>query len=393
MQQTEPDNDTQQDDYQLPSLIDLLRVIIKRWKIITGITIGTTLASIMYSFSMPNIYTAKAKFLPPQQQSGLLSSVMMQGALAAIGSGDILGESRASKLYVEMLKIESLRDPIIDKFKLQEVYKRKFREDVYKKMDKNITVISGKEGIITVSVDDQDPKRAADMANECVSELKKLTTRMSMTGAANSKSFLEERINKAREELTFAENNLKDFQTKYKTFDANQQVSFSASTTAQLTVQLTSLEVQLSIMRRTYAESSQQIKSVQQSIAVLKEKIARLHSNEGSTSLPGFEQIPERGQEYLHLMRKFKTAESVYEMLIKQYEVAKLNAANDVSSIQVIQKALIPERKSKPKRSIMVLTALFTSFLCSILFAFALDIIANLSEEQKSHWKSLVKNS
>lgn len=387
--------ENQQDIDEEISLLDFLQVIVKRWKMITGITIGATIATIVYSLSMPNIYTARAKFLPPQQQSGLLSAALMQGAgaLAALGGGDILGESKTSKLYAEMLKLENLRDPIIDKYKLQEVYKKDFREDVYKAMNQKVSIMAGKEGIITVSVDDQDPKLAANMANELVDELKKLTTRLSMTGAANNKSFLEERITKAREELITAENDLKAFQAKYKTFDTNQQASFSANTTAQLTAQLTSLEIQRSILRRTYSDSSQQIKSVEQSIAVLKEKIARLQSNEGSTALPGFDQIPERGQEYLHLMRKFKTAEAVHDMLIKQYEMAKLNAENDVSSIQVIQKAFIPERKSKPKRSLMVLLSLLSSFFCAILLAFVLEMVTKLSDDQKIKWKSLLKTT
>lgn len=377
-----------------PSLLDYLEVLVKRRKMIAATVVTATLFAAIYAFTLPNIYTAKTKLLPPQQGSGLLSAAMMQGALAAaVGGGDFagLGESKNTKLYAEMLQTEGLRDPIIDRFKLQEHFKKKYREDVYKQLQKTVTIQSGKEGIITISVDDTDPKRAAEMANAFVDELKKLTMQMSMTGASNSKAFLEERIAKARDELTQAENNLKAFQAKYKTIDATQQATVSVSAIAQLTAQLTSQEVQLGVLRRTYSETSQEVKSLLQSITVLRGKITSLQSRGGSVALPGFGQLPERGQEYLHLMRKFKTAEAVHDMLVRQFEVSRLNAENDVSTIQVIQKALVPERKSKPVRRKMLITAIFVSFIASVMLALIFENISSMDDKVKKRWRSLAK--
>ncbi|MFA7402925.1 MAG: Wzz/FepE/Etk N-terminal domain-containing protein [Pelobacteraceae bacterium] len=372
-----------------PDFIDYLEIIIKRWKLIVAITLGATLVTAVISLFIPNIYSANAKILPPQQQSGLLSTVMMQGALGAVlGGSDILGDAKATKLYSELLKVEALRDPIIERFKLHGVYNKKFRQDIYKELNKNVIITAGKEGIITISVDDKDPKRAADMANAFVDELKKVSSSMAMTGAGNTKAFLEVRITKARDELTLSENNLKAFQQKYKTLDATQQGSVSAGAMASLTAQLTSQEMQLDIIRRTFAESSQEVKTLRQSIGVLKEKIAKLGSG-GTGNLAGFENIPERGQEYLHLMRKFKTAESVYEMLTKQYEMARLNAENDVSTIQVIQKALVPERKSKPARLKTVVLVAFAAFLSSVILVIAQEGFTKMSEHKLKRWKSL----
>jgi len=354
------------------TLRDYIAVLAGRRRLIAGITIVAAVVTAIGSQFLPDIYTARAKILPPQQQGGLLSTAMMQGALAAIG-GDLLGESKTAKLYAEMLKIESLRDPIIERFKLHDVYGKKYREDVYKAMDKKILITSVKEGIITINVDDKDPKRAADMANGLVSELKKLTTGMSMTVAGNNKGFFEERIAKAKEELTQAENTLKSFQSRYKTVDASQQAALSVTAISQLTAQLNSQEIELSILRRTYADSSQRIKAVQQSIGVLKDKIAALQSSGGSLALPGFEKLPERGQEFLHLMRKFKTAEAVYDMLVKQYEVARLNSENDVSTIQILQQARVPDKKSKPKRAFMIVMSTFTAFLFSLVYVLVTD--------------------
>jgi uncharacterized protein involved in exopolysaccharide biosynthesis len=374
---------------QSPSLINYLEVIVSRRRMILAITIATTIITAIYAFMLPNIYTAKAKLLPPQQQSGLLSAAMMQGALASLG-GELVGESKNARLYSEMLKIESLRDPIIDKFKLKEVYKAKFRQDIYKKLNDNVTIQTGKEGIITISVDDTDPKRSADLANAFVDELKKLTSKMNMTGAGNSRAFLEERIATSRKELNDAENALKSFQSKYKLIDAQAQAGVTMSALTQLNAKLTSQEIQLNILRRTLSESSQEVKNLRQSIAVLRDQISK-YEKSGSGVAPGFENVPELGQEYLHLIRSFKTAEAVYDMLTKQYETARLNEANDVSSIQVIQSAIVPEHKNKPQRRKMFEAAFFVSLLSSIALSFAIENISRMDEKTKRRWKDLIK--
>ncbi len=375
-----------------PDFLDYIAIILKRRKLILGITIGTTAISALITFLMPNIYNAKAKLLPPQQQSGLLSAAMMQGALAAIGGDSLVGESKSAKLYSEMLKIESLRDPIIERFKLKEVYNKKFRQDIYKELNKNVVITTGKEGIITIAVDDKDPKRSADMANAFVEELKKLTSKMNMTGAGNSRAFLEERITGAKKELVESENALKTFQTRYKLVDAQAQAGATMSAMTQLTAQLTMQEIQLNTALRTYSETSQEVKNLRQSIASLRSQIAK-HEKSGVGVIPGFENVPERGQEYLHLMRRFKTAEAVYEMLTKQYEMARLNSENNVSTIQVIQNAIVPERKSKPVRRKIVTASLFISLLGSCVLALFLENYGKMSDVEKDRWKNLLGRS
>lgn len=381
-------------DHQVssPDFLDYLAIIIKRRKLIGYITVGVTVLTAIITLLMPNIYTAKAKLLPPQQQSGLLSAAMMQGALAAIGGDSLVGESKSAKLYAEMLKIESIRDPIIERFKLKEIYKKKYRQDVYKEMNKNIIITTGKEGIISITVDDKDAKRAAEIANALVDELKKLTSKMNMTGAGNNRAFLEERITSTKKELLDAENELKAFQSKYKMIDAQSQGGATMGVLTQLTAQITMQEIQLNTLLRSLSESSQEVKNQRQAIAALRNQIAKFEKS-GSGVVPGFEKVPERGQEYLHLMRRFKTAEAVFEMLTKQYEMARLNAENDVSTIQVVQNAIVPERKSKPVRRKIVTAALFISLLGSCVLALFMENFGKMSEGEKDRWKSLLRSA
>ena len=159
---------------------------------------------------------------------------------------------------------------------------------------------------------------------------------------------------------------------------------------SQLSAQISVQESQLNTLQRTFSESSQQIKNLRQSIASLRGQLAK-YEKSGSGVIPGFENVPELGQEYIDLLRKFKTVEGVYEMLVRQYETARLNESNDVSTIQVIQSAVVPERKSKPARAKMVKISAFASLFFSILLVFVRENISGMDETAKVRWKRLAR--
>lgn len=372
------------------SMFDILKMVIRSWKMILCLTLAITMATVVYAKLQPNVYTARSKFLPPPQQGGGLSAAMLQGALAsAAGGADLLGGAKLTTLYVEILKIDALRDQVIERLKLHGRYNIKSRQEIYNRLNSAVAVQAGKEGIITVSVTDVDPKHAAELANAFVDELKNITAGLSVTGASNNKSFLKEQIAKTKEELTAAENDLKAFQKKYKTIDAAQQATASAGAMASLMSQLTAQELKLDSLRSIYADTSPEIIAARRGVDALRGKIAALRGSGDGGMLPGFEKIPERGQEYLHLMRRFKSVEAVYENLVKQHEMAKINVENTVSSIQLLQSAAPPELKSGPARLKMVISSLVLSFIASCFLAIGLEYLRNMPDEQKSRCLSL----
>src|SRR6266498_4112311 len=256
------------------SLIDLLQVIAKRSRMIIMMTLAATVISILYSLTLPNIYTAKTMILPAQEDKGLGSAMMAQlGGLASL-AGASVGGATTAELYVSMMKSEAIKDPIIDRFRLMQIYKSKYRTDVYNVLDKNPDISVGKkDGIISIAVDDKDPKCAADIANSYVEELSKFAIRLNVTGAGKNRSFLEERLAKARADLANAEENLKAFQSKNKAVQVTAQTEASIKGVADLRAKLALLEVQLATYRRQFTESSQEVKTLVTSIANLNAQI------------------------------------------------------------------------------------------------------------------------
>jgi uncharacterized protein involved in exopolysaccharide biosynthesis len=240
-------------------LIDYLQVIAKWSRMIFLVTLVAAVISLVYSLFLPNVYTAKTMILPAQEDKGMMSAMMAQfGGMAALAgvTGVPIGGATAADLYVSMLKSEEVKDPIIDRFKLMEVNKDKYRTDTYKALDKNAVIVAGKkDGIITITVDDKDPKRAAALANAYVEELGNLAIRLNVTGAGQNRTFLEERLGKAKADLARAEENLKAFQSKNKAVQVTAQAEAAIKGVAEMRAKLAAQEVQLATYRRQFTES------------------------------------------------------------------------------------------------------------------------------------------
>lgn len=369
------------------NILESLRVITTYKKMILIATSVAALAALILSLCLPKYYSATAKILPSQQNQNLLSAITGQMGGANLASG-LLGGGSTSDLFAEMLKSDDISDAIVTRFKLMEVYNKELRQDAYVKLMKNVSIQAGKEGIIAITVDDRQPRRAAEIANALVDEVDKLSTKVNMAQAGQSRLFLEKRLARARADLADAEEKLKTFQAHNKTLNVPDQTKATIDGIAQLMAQLASQEVQLASLQRHLTDWNPEVKNSKASIANLKAQIARLEGV-GGGAIPSVGSIPLLGQEYVRLMREFKTQESIVGLLVNQYEMAKLSEANNVSPLQVIQSARAPERKSRPKRAQLVVVIATASFFLSIIAAFVLEHFAIMPAQQQEHWRDL----
>lgn len=355
----------------LPESIDLmfyLKIFIDYRKVIFIVTILVFFLSIAVSLILPKTYRAKAMILPPQQDQGFLGAMLGQlGGISAM-AGDVLGSSSQTELYVSILKCETIKDQIINRCDLLKVYNKKYRTLAYKVIDKNVSITAGKkDGIISISVEDNDPKRAADIANIYIEELNSLLVKMSSNSAFSNKSYLEQRLIKAKTDLARAEDAIKLFQNNNKSVDITEQAKGTIKGVAELMAQSAALEVQLATLKRQFTDNSQEVKTVMASIENIKTQISKLEGKGRSSVVPSFGSVPDIAQEYLRLMREFKIQESLVEVLTKQFEMYKLSEAKNFTSLQIIQRAQVPELKAKPKRSYIVLTSTFVAFIFSYI--------------------------
>ena len=359
------------------SLLDLAITLAKHKKLILGAPMIAAIVVAIYSFIIPPTYTADTQMLPPQQQSSASAMLSQLGALG--GMAGVAGIKNPNDTYVAMLKSRTIQDNMIKRFKLQAVYKTKTPETTRKALNGATTVKVGKDGIIGISVDDKSPQRAAMLANGYVDELQQLTQVFAVTEASHRRLFYEKQLLQAKQNLGDAEIALKQLQEKTGIIHLDAQAQLGIGTAAGLKGQIAMREVELGAMRTFATGNNPDYIRIQQTLSGLK---AQLNKVETGTVVPS--KVPEAGLEYIRKVRDLKYAETIYEMLAKQFEMAKIDEAKESSVIQVLDKAVVPEQKSKPKRTMMVLlSALATGFL-TILYAFIKEALNNAKKDTQT---------
>ena len=362
------------------NLLELLRVIVRNLPLIAKITFAAAILSILYSLTLKNVYTAKATMLPPQKDSGgggaaaLIAS--MGGGLAGLAGG--LGGSAV--LYIGILRSRTVAASVVKRLDLNTEFKSKNSDSAIATLQELAKFQAGKDGIISVTVDYNDPAKAALLANTFIDELQKKSQQLNLTKASTERSFLEKRLVVVKQDLKTAEEEMKSFQEKNKTIKADSQAAAAIEGIARLRAEMVSREVQLAALRNSMTDESAEVRTLLAGMAKLKSQLnAMSGSGGGGGVIPSVGSAPSIGVEYIRRLRELKIQEALFEQLTKQFELAKINEARDSSSIQVLDEAVVPLHKSKPKRSLIVILSTITAFFCSIFLVFIREYLSKLS--------------
>lgn len=363
------------------NLIDYLIVLARHKWLIIGITLLAIVTTAVISLYMTPIYMAETKILPPQQGSSSMASQIMSqlGGLAGIAGGAV-GIKTTNELYIGLLKTRVILDRIIDRFNLMELYEAKYREDARRGLTAALKAQDDKKsGIITVGVEDKDPKRSADMANAFVEELKNCTKGLAVTEASQRRLFFEEQLKDIKEALIKSEEAMQRFQERTGAIKIDEQAKAVIEGIANLRALIAEKEVELKVMRTYATNRNPDIQRGEEELKGLREELVKLEHKEGRGHNPDplmpTGRIPALGTEYIRKMREFRYNETLYEILLKQYEAARLDEARDAAIIQIIDKAIPPEKKIKPKRILMVMIAGITGLFFSIFTAFFMEYL------------------
>ena len=370
-EQASPEN-SRQDPAEAPglsaadvqnSLLDLLIVLARHKKLILGFPFLFAVVVAGLTLLSTNIFTATTKILPPQQGQSAASALLSQFAgLAGLAGGAAGALKNPNEIYVAMLKSRTVADNLIQRFDLMKLYEAKYLSRARKALESVTKIIAGKDGIITIEVDDKDPKRAADMANAYVEELLKLTQVLAVTEASQRRLFFERQFTQAKDNLARAEGAARQGLQQGGLVKVDDQGRAMVEVTARLRGQITVKEVQIGAMRTFATDQNPSLNLAQQELESLKRELAKIEGTGGAksaTSSPSGQ-----GMDNLRLLRDVKYYEVIFELLARQYELAKLDEARESSVIQVMDGAIVPDFKSKPTRwLIVVLSALVALFL------------------------------
>jgi uncharacterized protein involved in exopolysaccharide biosynthesis len=376
----------------------LLRLLWNSRRLILRASATGFLASTLIAFLIPSSYTAEVQLMPPDTESapGL---ALMAGLAAKAGggvgsmAGDLLGLKSSGALFMGVLRSQTAQDRLIQQFGLQKVYRTKLITDARKQLDQRTAIAEDrKSGIISISVNDHDPKRAAALADGYVNQLNTLVTELSTSAAHREGVFLAERLKVAQTDLDAASNRFAQFSSQNSTLDIQTEGKAMLDAAGTLAGQMMVAESELEGLRQIYTDNNPRVRALNARVVELRSQLGKLAGAAPETSkaanlapqasngmpYPTIRSLPLLGAKYADLYRRAKIQETVFELLTEQYELAKVEEAKETPSVKVLDPARIPEKKSSTSRLLMI-------FLGSLL-VFSLSVVWVLGRER---WRAV----
>lgn len=356
-----------------------------RVRILRITSIGLLLFLIL-AFVAPRRFDSTTRLMPPDHPNGgmailgALSGKSAPGALGAMAD-EFLGLKSSGDLFIGILKSRTVQDDLISKFNLRKVYRESKWEDARDKLtDKTDISEDRKSGIISVTVADHDPKRAAAMAQEYVDELNREVTLLNTSSAHRERVFLEDRLTHVQQDLEGAEKDFSEFASKNTALDIREQGRAMISAGANLEGQLIAAQTELEGMRQIYTDDNIRVRSVEARIAELRRQMQKLGGNADSPSggpekkdgtqtagtdqlYPTIRQLPILGVTWADLYRRAAVQEKVFETLTQEYELAKVEEAKETPSVKVLDPPDFPEKGFPPRVGLILVGTLISLFV------------------------------
>lgn len=341
-------------------LLDVLATVAGNLRLLVLVPLAAGFVSWLIAFSSGPVFTASTLFVPPQQQPSIASVMLQQ--LGALGSlaGATAGLKNPNEQFITFLRARTVQDAIIDRFKLQTRYEAETRADTRKLLEDFTRISSGRDGLITLEFNDRDPQFAADVTNGYVEELNRVLKSLALSEAQQRRAFFESQLVLAKGRLTAAENALKAVGINPTTIKGRPEVAVAA--VAGLQARIAALEVKLNVLRGYLSDNTPEVRQVESELTAMRAQLAApSRASEGS----------EPDADYIARFREFKYYETLYELLAKQYEAARIDESRDGATVQVIDRAVPPERRSGPKRALRAIVTTLVVGLLLLVWLFA----------------------
>jgi uncharacterized protein involved in exopolysaccharide biosynthesis len=388
----------EQQDPRLPGsweqAIANIRLLWESRRFLARVTAAGFLLSVALALLIPKRYESVARLMPPDNQSGTGGLAMAAaalsgggGALGGLGgmASELMGLKSNSDLLVGVLGSRTVQNALVEKFDLRKVYRVARIEDARKRLS-SLTDISvdRKSQIIVIKVTDTSPERAAAIAQAYTEELNRTVAEVSTSSARRERIFLEGRLQGVSKDLEASEKEFGQFASKNTAIDIKEQGKAMVDAAATLQGQMIAALSELEGLRQIYADGNVRVRSSEARVAELKDQLKKVGGNDESASLdsggqseslyPSIRKLPLLGVPYADLYRKTKVEEAVFETLTQEYELAKVQEAKEIPTVKVLDPPNVPERKSFPPRSLIVLLGAFLAFACGVTWLFVIGM-------------------
>ncbi len=353
--------------------------------------------SAIVAFLLPLNYESSVSLMPPESLGGGGSMLAALAAKASPGlaalAGNMFGINENGALFVGLVRSRTVQDHIVDRFNLQKVYWSRYKEDARKRLNKNTEAEEDrKSGVISITVTDESPQRAHDIAQAYLEELDRLVSEVSVSSARRERMFIEQRLTVVKGDLEDAEKQFSVFASKNTTLDIKEQSKAMVDAAALLQGQMIAAESEMHGLEQIYSSNNVRVRALKARVDELKTQLQKLGGTDasllpgapqGDEFYPSIRKLPLLGVEWADLYRRTKIQETVYELLSQQYELARIQEAKEIPTVNVIDAANLPQRKSSPHRLLIILVVTAIAVGCAFAWITAKARLARLDAQDR----------
>lgn len=376
---------------QSVTLFDYWDVLVARRKVIAGFFLVGTALTLVISLLLPKIYESTSSVLPQleSKEGGMLAALLSSPAAGGMAQNLGVGlpglPTTPTDVFVSILKSRLMADEVIKKFDLMNRYREKTMVDTRKELEDHLRITVTKEKVIKVSVEDEDPQVAADMANFYVANLDRLNRTVTVSKAGQNRAFLERRLGETVESMAKAEEALRDFQAKNKTVAVEAQAKVMIEAAAMIQGQITAQEVQMQVMGGYLSPDNPDLARIRSNVDELKKQLAIMGSGKDAKGLlstdrlhPAMVAVPDLALQFGRLFRQVKVQETLFTLLTSQHEQAKIAEARDTPTVQVLDPAIPADKRTRPRVLLNTTIAGVLALIIGTLVAYFLDYRARV---------------
>lgn len=376
------------------SLQRLVAVMVKHRRFIIWDVLLVTAGVAVYSLLAPKVYTSQARILPPVEEASMISlpsmlSSFSTGGIARLG-GNLRG-TQSSDLVAAILTSRTIAERVIDSCDYLRFFKKRKLETALKALRKNTAIGVSDEGIVGLAVSARNAEYATQLARSYIAELDRFLRESNMTRGKNTRIFVEKRLAEAEVELALAGDSLTAFQKRHRVAAVDVETKAAVDAYAELQAEKAKIDIELRLATDLAGTENPYVLTMRQRQTEVDRQLAGLEQGTGKGFGIGFgvplKGIPDVAAEYVRRLAEYRTKQELCNLLVQQYEQARITEVRDTPAITVLDAPKVPEERSAPKRTRMTLTAFFLSLAGGLAIAFLLESWQTQSDESRQGWR------
>jgi uncharacterized protein involved in exopolysaccharide biosynthesis len=345
-------------------LLDVLLIFAQRKWLILGWALAGVVVAIIAIVRAPTLYKAEATIMPPQQEQSSAALLSQLGALTAFaGVGSNLGLKNPADLYIAILQTNLVADNMVDRFHLTKVYKIDDRDGAAGQLRKRSKFSANKNGLILITVEAKSPELALTLVNGYSDELFQQNNRLAIGAASQRRVFFQQQLSEEKDRLADAEIALKQTQQSTGVLQLSGQAENIIGQEANVHANITSHEVELGALLSSSTEQNPDVIRLRVELKGLRDQLQELQKGTNGAMLSQRE-FPAAGLEYIRKERDLQYHQTLFDLLARQLEAARIDEAKASPTVQVIDPPLLPKAKSWPKPFLFILLGLVLGSLC-----------------------------